>query len=515
MTHLLARAPADMAIKIFLNFLSHRNFSLRGKTLLFFSLSLLSIPSLAKADANWYDLTQRLGKGAGDHRYAVQRLHEIKNLSSVLIESLNTEKRAFALEAIAALQLVETLPALLKSAEHDKDGFLILTINALLTAENQERVLNKYKILLVSRKSSSLTPSAIAAMLEPMGRLGALLPRPTVAHLLRHEFPEVQSSTINYIRKIALKYRRRDYVDLLNLNFHNSTLQVRLQSSFFLQELQQKTKDTKKLCKNEKSDEVKIFCLLRKPPNSPASKTDIGIRIVFGYKDSRPARFVGDRHERLAFVQKILEACKANDENCGFKRDLKNADLFFKEINSSEKQMVRVTMLVVHSSVDSDDHSNRKNPFQTWQSLYAKQSFFDGLKENNVLFYNGHSRYGGGPDFHPPILKDGSKVDILYYTEKKMKLKELQKEILKASTRFPSEMPRFLGFFSCSSNQHFKQAISDFLPKDSSVTLLTSDSSIHYSRALSDSLEALSTVLSSQILRSKLSDQVKSNFQIL
>ena len=54
--------------------------------------------------------------------------------------------------------------------------------------------------------------------------------------------------------------------------------------------------------------------------------------MVFGYKDSRPARFVGDRHERLALIQRLTSECSGSQQACGFERSPENSDLFIKSI---------------------------------------------------------------------------------------------------------------------------------------------------------------------------------------
>ena len=142
------------------------------------------------------------------------------------------------------------------------------------------------------------------------------------------------------------------------------------------------------------------------------------LRVVFGYKDARPGRFVGDRHERIAFVQELVEPCK-NEENkgpCGFRRHPKDKELFLKRVFKDSGEDVKVLLRVVHSSVDTDDDANRKNQFQAFQSQRAESLFLDGLYNAHMVFYNGHSRFGGGPDFMPPQLNTAGKVDSGFYS---------------------------------------------------------------------------------------------------
>ena len=47
-------------------------------------------------------------------------------------------------------------------------------------------------------------------------------------------------------------------------------------------------------------------------------RRSIDVRILFGYKDARPARFVGDRYERALFVADLLKPCAPGQIACGF-----------------------------------------------------------------------------------------------------------------------------------------------------------------------------------------------------
>lgn len=225
------------------------------------------------------------------------------------------------------------------------------------------------------------------------------------------------------------------------------------------------------------------------------SDGSMDIRIIFGYKDARPARFVGDRHERLAFVQEILKNCGGKNQSCGFQRDPDDADLFYKSIRGPKGKEIQVRLFVVHSSVDSDDLFNQKNPHQSWQSQYAEDFFLQGLQISDVVFYNGHSRYGGGPDFESPVLATTGKIDISHYQKKKPGLKSLQKSIRQISKSKEPDGTRILGLFSCSSDRHFLRSIKSSLGPKKKIAVISNQITIHHSQASSDSLKALSDVL--------------------
>ena len=220
-------------------------------------------------------------------------------------------------------------------------------------------------------------------------------------------------------------------------------------------------------------------------------KPVVNFWMVFGYKDTRPARFVGDRHERLAFVQSILARCTKGNFACGFTRDAKNADLFTRKIKSPSGKSVKVRLWVVNSSVGSDDQSNRENPFQKWQSEYANKSFLNAIENADVVFYNGHSRFGAGPDFSPPKLDDAGQTDSTYYENQKLGFSDILETLGKRSSNEKKSGLKILGLFSCSSSQHFATEIKKF----ANVGLISSKSLIFYSDALANSEVALSSIL--------------------
>ena len=39
----------------------------------------------------------------------------------------------------------------------------------------------------------------------------------------------------------------------------------------------------------------------------------VDVRVVFGYKDARPARFVADRYERLLLLSRLLRRCRLGE----------------------------------------------------------------------------------------------------------------------------------------------------------------------------------------------------------
>lgn len=219
------------------------------------------------------------------------------------------------------------------------------------------------------------------------------------------------------------------------------------------------------------------------------SKPEIDVRVIFGYKDARPARFVGDRQERAAFVEQLISPCVEGVFACGFTRSKEDADIFRKSIIGPSGDLVSVRVQVVHSSVGPDDEENRANPFQEWQSQYAEEVFLTGLETADIVFYNGHSRAGGGPDFSPPRLTADKAPDFFYYQKHRPGLGKILYTLGKKKTDGGLKL---IGLFSCASTRLFANQIITKRPK---AGVITSPNLVFYVDALENSLAALSGIL--------------------
>lgn len=214
----------------------------------------------------------------------------------------------------------------------------------------------------------------------------------------------------------------------------------------------------------------------------------LDIRVVFGYKDARPARYVGDRYERAILVEYLLGACREGLNACGFDRDPNDADLFLKRVRAPDGKRVQIRVRVAASSVGPDDEENReRDSAQLRQSAYAESVFLDGLANADVVFYDGHSRDGGGPDFNPPqILKDDH-VNYYWYV---LRAPGLKKAV--AALESAPDKRRLLGVFSCVSDKLFSEKL---LASGKKNGLITSPNLIYYTEALRNLIGALSATI--------------------
>jgi len=214
------------------------------------------------------------------------------------------------------------------------------------------------------------------------------------------------------------------------------------------------------------------------------------ITVVFGYKDARPHRFVGDRYERAAFVDSLLKPCADEDEVvCGFSTDPGNPEFFTKKVMWLDGKERIVQIQVLASSVGPDDEWNRGSKVQQWHSDRTYRLFRRSITKSDIVFYNGHSRTGGGPDFFPPQINKAGMVQYKRYQEERPGLKDLVEDLERAKG---ARQPRLLGLFSCASTKHFQQTILKTKPK---LGVIASEALLYQADAMDNMLRALTAVL--------------------
>lgn len=217
----------------------------------------------------------------------------------------------------------------------------------------------------------------------------------------------------------------------------------------------------------------------------------LNIYIIFGYKDARPARFVGDGYERNMLIESLTSPCQENRLDCDFKRAKEDSNRLSKNIFGPDQQLYLVDLKVVDSSAGPDDEENRKNPFQKWKSEIAQEEFNRGLKTADIVFYNGHSRDGGGPDFEPPRLRANQHVDYPWYQKNKKGIQNMEK-VLQA---IKISQPKYVGLYSCVSEKIIPQ-----IKQTKSIQWITSKKLVYYADSLQAMKNALSHFLNMQCL---------------
>lgn len=210
-------------------------------------------------------------------------------------------------------------------------------------------------------------------------------------------------------------------------------------------------------------------------------KNDVlDFRIVFGYKDARPARYVGDRYERAYLIQKLL--------NFGFERVVNSEEDFSYSFLGPNRRPKKIKLKLVASSAGPDDDENRKDPYQKWMTMHAQEVFLTGLRSSDLVFYYGHSRDGGGPDFAPPRLGARQHVDYGWYLKHSPGLKNM---ISGLKANHGRVLP-VLGLYSCVSDKLFAKQVLAVSPK---TQLMLSKVLLYYIDALNGMMESLTDVI--------------------
>lgn len=221
-------------------------------------------------DPNWIQRARKVGQSEtpAARNAALAGLRKQKNLSSKLVKALDSKDRALALDAIGALPLKDLVPELQKRASSDPDGFLILTLSSLLDQQNKDSILSTYKEALDNE--SEVSPAAIVAMLEPLGRLGEVLDKSILEKLAAHPYPEVRSAVLSYIRAHALLHNKRDHDNLVTKAIGAPEFQIRMQAISFAKEINSQSgkpailphSELEKHCLKERASRVREQCLV-------------------------------------------------------------------------------------------------------------------------------------------------------------------------------------------------------------------------------------------------------------
>ncbi len=171
------------------------------------------------------------------------------------------------------------------------------------------------------------------------------------------------------------------------------------------------------------------------------------IHLFMGYGDSggKPP-VTTDAIERAYLIQKLYATCGV--EPCGFRAEPKNANNLSKSLPGGKK----ITVKLYTSALSDRDDLNRKNPKQAEHTKWMNEKFKTTLASSEAVFYTGHSRDGGGPDFGPPLLDANGHTDYAWYRKHKPGLKMIQNNMKKGT-------PEIYGSFSCDSLKHFAAPI--------------------------------------------------------
>jgi len=198
----------------------------------------------------------------------------------------------------------------------------------------------------------------------------------------------------------------------------------------------------------------------------------LDIRILLGYFDWTTGNTINFDGRNYGYSPSIdlgaydalknilVSRCPGRAEFCDFSQD--SAYQFRKNIrigNRNYQARIQLTFASVTEYLNSN--TGRYSAEQQQRSAAAQAAFSSALRNADAVFYFGHSRDGGGPDFNPPIFVRGqNKVNYNGYY--KVQRPGFKKMILALSS---GRQPGILGLMSCDSRDHFLRGIRKVAPK--------------------------------------------------
>lgn len=205
----------------------------------------------------------------------------------------------------------------------------------------------------------------------------------------------------------------------------------------------------------------------------------IDIRVALGYFDWTTGREIRDRGGNYGFSPSIdigaFEAlknllrspCKGNARFCGFRQDPKNDYHFFRDVVIHGNKYLATVELHFSSATEFlNDNLGSYRDEQQQRTKFMETYFKNAIQKADAVFYFGHSRNGGGPDFSPPVFVRGqNKVDYDgYYEIRRPGLKKML-----AALNSESKIS-ILGLMSCASREHFLHDIRRVAPETGVIT---------------------------------------------
>lgn len=215
----------------------------------------------------------------------------------------------------------------------------------------------------------------------------------------------------------------------------------------------------------------------------------IKIMMAFGYmdvssgqqfKDSATHLYgkgnVLDKDARVAMEHMLLSSChKKSTFACGFRQ---RGSVFTKKIrNRFTGKRMKVEITLVSPAVSSSDSQNQNQlaSKQERSSANVRAKFLQSFSKADAVIYMGHARSGGGPDFFPPVLTSGGRVNYSYYKSQQEGIRSMV-SALQTSSQIP-----LVGVLACKSTGLFSKRIRRASP---GTVFVTADALFDYNDIL-------------------------------
>ena len=180
---------------------------------------------------------------------------------------------------------------------------------------------------------------------------------------------------------------------------------------------------------------------------------DLRISIYYGYWNTE--KLVLDGGQAAAMAAALQAPCPPNLEACGFKIQLAAP---FRTILSKRVGSRKITLTVAHTSISSNGADNqdlnKTGGAQDQQSATIEKQFNHSLIHDDVVFYSGHARYGGGLGFRKDSFV-GDAMNVAF----RAPIRPMANALRARPTRL-----KVLGLFTCESDRHYRYIIEDTNP---------------------------------------------------
>jgi hypothetical protein len=233
----------------------------------------------------------------------------------------------------------------------------------------------------------------------------------------------------------------------------------------------------------------------------------LDVKVIFGYFDLHdPWQLVSGDPNQLyplntpldsyafnAFVRTLQQPCTGPAMVCGFYIESREPMILSKIITGFDGKQLIVRVTTANSSVSTSGQDNItiKSAEQAVKSAATEKLFLDSVSSADAVFYLGHARNGGGPDFQPPVTLPNGAVNYQgYYLKQHPGLIKLQQALQKSRGA-----AKVFGMFACLSEQHFLKTVSTLAPGSA---FIGADVLFDYSYLLASSLGALDGLMRGQ-----------------
>ena len=192
-----------------------------------------------------------------------------------------------------------------------------------------------------------------------------------------------------------------------------------------------------------------------------AEAQTLRVTLAIGYNDSGGNGFVWDDYLYKIFLAKFQAPCgRPMNANCGF--SLRTYDDFQAILTKNIFVNKVLEIQIINAARSEDDEDNRKDPEQIKMSELTQKRYHESFSNSQFVFYLGHSRNGGGPDFSPPKLLPNGHTDYDWYQKTKINSNKMVSELTKIS---PQNRPLVFSILGCNSRLHYYNRLRNVLPK--------------------------------------------------